>query len=91
MKYRSRSEIVRSILDAANATEGTSRTRLMYKSYLSFNQLKEYLATLQENGLIDYEIGKRCYKITQKGIRLLELQNKMEEIAPIDYINIKNS
>jgi predicted transcriptional regulator len=91
MKYRSRSEIVRSILDAANATEGTSRTRLMYKSYLSFNQLKEYLATLQENGLIDYEIGKRCYKITQKGIRLLQLQNKMEEIAPIDYINIKNS
>jgi predicted transcriptional regulator len=63
----------------------------MYKSYLSFNQLKEYLATLQENGLIDYEIGKRCYKITQKGIRLLQLQNKMEEIAPIDYINIKNS
>lgn len=91
MKYRSRSEIVRSILDAANATEGTSRTRLMYKSYLSFNQLKEYLGTLHENGLIDYEIGKRCYKITQKGIRLLELQNKMEEIAPIDYINIKNS
>ena len=91
MKYRSRSEIVRSILDAANATEGTSRTRLMYKSYLSFNQLKEYLATLQENGLIDYEIGKRCYKITQKGTRLLQLQNKMEQIAPIDYINIKNS
>ena len=91
MKYRSRSEIVRSILDAANATEGTSRTRLMYKSYLSFNQLKEYLATLQENGLIDYEIGKRCYKITQKGTRLLQLQNKMEEIAPIDYVNIKNS
>jgi predicted transcriptional regulator len=91
MKYRSRSEIVRSILDAANATEGTSRTRLMYKSYLSFNQLKEYLATLQENGLIDYEIGKRCYKITQKGTRLLQLQNKMEAIAPIDYINIKNS
>ncbi|HYV52435.1 MAG: winged helix-turn-helix domain-containing protein [Candidatus Nitrosopolaris sp.] len=91
MKYRSRSEIVRSILDAANATEGTSRTRLMYKSYLSFNQLKEYLGTLQENGLIDYEIGKRCYKITQKGTRLLQLQNKMEEIAPIDYVNIKNS
>jgi len=63
----------------------------MYKSYLSFNQLKEYLATLQENGLIDYEIGKRCYKITQKGTRLLQLQNKMEEIAPIDYVNIKNS
>jgi predicted transcriptional regulator len=91
MKYRSRSEIVRSILEAANASEGTSRTRLMYKSYLSFNQLKEYLGSLQENGLIDYEIGKRCYRITHKGTRLLQLQNKMEEVAPIDYVNVKNS
>ncbi len=90
MKYRSRSEIVRSILEAANASEGTSRTRLMYKSYLSFNQLKEYLRTLQENGLIDYEVGIRCYRITEKGIRLLQLQNKLEEIAPINYANIKN-
>ena len=90
MKYRSKSEIVRSILEAANASEGTSRTRIMYKSYLSFNQLKEYLGTLEENGLINYEVGKRCYRITQKGIRLLQLQNKMEEIAPINYVNIKN-
>ncbi|MFZ0896080.1 MAG: winged helix-turn-helix domain-containing protein [Candidatus Nitrosopolaris sp.] len=90
MKYRGRSEIVRSILEAANGGQGASRTRLMYKSYLAYNQLKEYLGTLQENGLIDYEAGMRCYKITKKGIRLLELQNKMEEIAPINYVN-KNS
>jgi len=63
----------------------------MYKSYLSFNQLKEYLGILQENELIDYEAGRRCYRITDKGIRLLQLQNKMEEIAPINYVNIKNS
>jgi predicted transcriptional regulator len=91
MKYRGRSEIVRSILEAANACEGASRTRLMYKSYLAYNQLKEYLAHLQENDLIDYEVGMRCYRITEKGIRLLELQNKMEEIAPINYVDIKNS
>jgi len=52
MKNRSRSEIYRSILETANADEGTNKTKLMYKSYLSFNQLKEYLATLQENSLI---------------------------------------
>ena len=86
MKYRSRSEIVRSILDAANAGEGASRTRLMYKSYLAYNQLKDYLAHLQENNLIDYEVGMRCYRITEKGIHLLRLQNKMEEIAPIKYV-----
>jgi predicted transcriptional regulator len=53
----------------------------MYKSYLSFNQLKEYLGTLQENGLIEYEVGMRRYRITDRGIRVLQLQNKMEEIA----------
>ena len=48
MKYRSRSEIVRSILEATNASEGTSRTRLMYKSYLPYAQLKKHLETLQQ-------------------------------------------
>jgi predicted transcriptional regulator len=81
MKNRSRSEIYRSILETANADEGTNRTKLMYKSYLSFNQLKVYLATLQENGLIEYEVGVRRYRITERGMRVLQLQNKMEEIA----------
>jgi predicted transcriptional regulator len=81
MKNRSRSEIYRSILETANVDEGTNKTKLMYKSYLSFNQLKEYLATLQENGLIEYEVGMRRYRITDRGIRVLQLQNKMEEIA----------
>jgi predicted transcriptional regulator len=89
MKNRSRSDIYRSILETANADEGTSKTKLMYKSYLSFNQLKEYLGILQENGLIEYEEGMRCYRITERGIRVLQLQNKMEEIAPINYVNIK--
>jgi len=39
MKYRSGTEIVRSILYAVNKSQGISRTRLMYKSYISFNHL----------------------------------------------------
>ena len=91
MKYRSRSEIVRSILEAAKVGGGISRTKLMYKSYLAYNQLKEYLETMQEKGLIDYDVEKRFYRTTEKGIRLSELQNKLEEIAPIMYTNTKNS
>ena len=91
MKYRSRSEIIRSILEAANAGEGASKTILMYKSYLAYDQLKEYLGTLQENELIQYEVGMRCYRITEKGMRVLHWQNKLEEIAPINYVNINNS
>jgi predicted transcriptional regulator len=48
------------------------------------------LETLQESALIDYQVGARkCYRITEKGTRLLQLHNKLEEIAPIIYVNIK--
>lgn len=88
MKYRSRSEIVGLLLDAANGG-GATKTKLMYKAYLSFNQLREYLALLVENGLIEYEEGMRTYRTTEKGIHLLRIQNTMNEIAPIGNIKEK--
>jgi predicted transcriptional regulator len=88
MKYRSRSEIVSLLLDAANGG-GATKTKLMYKAYLSFNQLREYLSLLVENGLIEYEEGMRTYRTTEKGIRLLQIQNTMDEIAPIHNIKEK--
>lgn len=44
MKYRSRTDIVSEILEAAQG--GTSKTKIMYKAFLSYAQLKEYLAVL---------------------------------------------
>jgi predicted transcriptional regulator len=85
MKYRSRSEIVGLLLDAANGG-GATKTKLMYKGYLSFNQLKEYLTLLVENALIEYEEGMRTYRTTEKGIRLLKIQSEM---VPIKYIKEK--
>jgi predicted transcriptional regulator len=90
MKYRSRSDIVSLILDAGNGG-GATKTKLTYKAYLSFNRLKDYLADLLENGLLVYEEKKRAYKTTEKGLRLLQLKNRMDEIAPINYSSIKNS
>ena len=88
MKYRSRSDIVGLLFDAANGG-GATKTKLMYKAYLSFNQLREYLALLVENGLIEYEEGMRTYRTTEKGMRLLQIQNTMDEITPINYISEK--
>ena len=88
MKYRSRSEIVGLLLDAANGG-GATKTKLMYKAYLSFNQLREYLSLLVENGLIEYEEGMRTYRTTEKGIRLLQIQNTMDEIVPIRNVKEK--
>jgi predicted transcriptional regulator len=88
MKYRSRSDIVGLLLDAANGG-GATKTKLMYKAYLSFNQLREYLALLVENGLIEYEEGMRTYRTSEKGMRLLQIQNTMDEVVPINYITEK--
>ena len=88
MKYRSRSDIIGLLLSAANGG-GASKTKLMYEAYLSFNQLREYMTLLVENGLIEYEEGMRTYRTTEKGMRLLQIQNTMDEIAPIIYISGK--
>lgn len=56
MKYRSRTDIVSQILEAANG--GASKTKIMYKAYLSYAQLKEYLSVLVENGLLEYQEGE---------------------------------
>ena len=55
MGNRSWTEIVSNILDAANG--GVTKTKIMYKAYLSYNQLREYLSVLIENNLIEYIDG----------------------------------
>jgi predicted transcriptional regulator len=82
MKYRSRTDIVGSILKSANGGRA-NKTKIMYKAFLSFEQLKEYLTVLQEKGLIEYEEEQKTYRTTTKGIRLLQLVNNMEELTPI--------
>jgi predicted transcriptional regulator len=82
MKYRGRTDIVGSILKSANGGRA-NKTKIMYKAFLSFEQLKEYLTVLQEKGLIEYEEEQKTYRTTTKGIRLLQLVNNMEELTPI--------
>jgi hypothetical protein len=40
MKYRRRTDVVGLLLDAANGG-GVTKTKLMYRTYLSLNQLRE--------------------------------------------------
>jgi predicted transcriptional regulator len=83
MNDRSRTEIVGMILEAANG--GASNAKIMYKAFLSFDQLKEYLTLLMENHLLEYEIGKQSYRTTKKGTRLLRIYHQIDElVAPIE-------
>jgi predicted transcriptional regulator len=84
VKYRSRNNIIRDILDAAS-DGGVTRTKIMYKAYLSFGQLKEYLSVLTDNGLLSYDAHTQTFKITEKGLRLLDAYNQMHDMikAPL--------
>ena len=84
MKYRSRTEIVGNILDSANG--GATKTKIMYKAFLSYNQLKEYLSILIENNLIEYLDGTQTYKTTEKGLNLLKIHNEMAELLQVTTV-----
>ncbi|MGI0048592.1 MAG: winged helix-turn-helix domain-containing protein [Nitrososphaera sp.] len=80
MKYRSRTEIVSHILEAANG--GATKTKIMYKAFLSYAQLKEYLAVLADNGLLEYFEAEATYKTTGKGIKFLEIHAQLDVLSP---------
>ena len=79
MKYRSKTEIVSNILDAANGG-GATKTKIMYKAFLSYAQLKEYLSVLTENNLLEYLDGTQTFKTTEKGLNYLKTHNEMGEL-----------
>jgi len=82
MKNRTHHDILAKVLQTAKGCNGITKTRIIYGAYLSSNQLKEYIAYCQGHGLVSYDPGKRVYKTTNKGIRLLEIFEKMLEIVP---------
>jgi len=81
MKYRSRSEITAMIIDSTRS--GASKTKIMYKAYLSYFQVVEYLKHLQQNDLLAYEEGTQLYRATEKGLKFLNLSNDLNEMATI--------
>ncbi len=80
MKYRSRTEIIAMILESLST--GTTKTRLMYKALLSYAQLKEYLAYMQENELIKNDPSTHLYLMTDKGRQFLKAYQKISGIVP---------
>jgi predicted transcriptional regulator len=82
MKYRSRSEIIAMILQAAN--KGATKTRIMYAAYLSYAQVKEYLAFLQTKGLISYEEGTQLFRLTEKGLHYMSTFDEISDMISVN-------
>ena len=60
---------------------GVLKTKIMYEAFMSFSQSEEYVGLLLRNGLLEHDELKKTYKTTEKGLRLLELFNRLHEIA----------
>lgn len=80
MKYRSKDEILASLLQSAAERKTITKTRLMYSSFLSYPQLIEYLEFLTDNELLKFDKIQKSYKITSKGLELLDVYMKMKDM-----------
>jgi predicted transcriptional regulator len=74
MKYRDRVDIISQILEAANGGNVT-RTKIAYKAFLNYSQLKENLAALIQKDLLWYDEDTQTFKTTEKGLRFLDTYN----------------
>jgi predicted transcriptional regulator len=79
-RYRNRIDIIAQLLDAASSP--TTKTRMMYKAMLSYEQLKEYLLMLTENELIGYDKPSQRFTATDKGFQFLNTYEDLSKLIP---------
>lgn len=80
MKYRSRIDIAAAILRISEG--GAIKTRIMYRSFLSFPQLKEYLGLLLEQDMLRHNEEEKTYYTTEKGHRFLKVYGEIDGMIP---------
>jgi predicted transcriptional regulator len=86
MGNRGRNEIVASILQSvinARKDDGIRTTRIMYNSFLSYSMVTHFLKLLTDNGSLEYDELNKTYTITEAGLRVLELHNKIIEMLKV--------
>ncbi len=83
-KNRSRLGVIAAILRVVSGREA-SKTRIMYGAYVSYAQIREYMPTMLEIGLLKASNEQQSlYRIKERGLRFLELYDGLNEMIPID-------
>jgi predicted transcriptional regulator len=73
------------ILQVANCSSNyVTKTKIMYQTFLSYNQLDEHLSFLIRKGLLNYDVNTRTFRITEKGLQFLEAYNLLEDMIKYD-------
>lgn len=61
----------------------------MYKAFLSYEQLKQYLPILMDNYVLQRDEETHTLKITEKGIRFLQIYDEIVNVIDRDNTNYK--
>ena len=86
---RNRIEIIAQILEVVNDSsgdgnggdDGVPKTKIMYKAFLNYAQLKEYLTFLTDNGLLSYDLGTQTFKTSKKALMFLKACNQLDQLT----------
>ena len=80
---RNRIQIIAQILEVVNegSDDGVTKTKIMYKAFLNYAQLKEYLTILTDNGLLSYDVGTQTFKTSKKALRFLKACNQLDQLT----------
>src|SRR5580704_15792184 len=85
MQYRSRTDIIRGVLQAAHG--GATKTRIMYGAFLSYAQVNEYLEFLMSKHLLVLDRTTGRYTQTQECMRFLHVYDKILELCSTTPVN----
>ncbi|MFL6429912.1 MAG: winged helix-turn-helix domain-containing protein [Nitrososphaeraceae archaeon] len=86
MDSRNADETIASILHSAIG--GVTKTTIMYKSFITYDQLNEYLSLLLEKGLIAYQEGEKLYRTTDNGINFVQAAKKSTQFNKILIVGL---
>jgi predicted transcriptional regulator len=80
---RNRIEIIAQILEVVNegSDDGVTKTKIMYKAFLNYAQLKEYLTILTDNGLLSYDVATQTFKTSKNALRFLKACNQLAQLT----------
>ncbi len=78
--YRNRNELICQILDTANCDDGITKSKIMYKAYLSHDKLQEYTMLLIDNGMLHYDSTMRTFRTTEKGRAFLQAYGQIDQM-----------
>jgi predicted transcriptional regulator len=79
MKYRSRTDIISGILQAAEG--GATKTRIMYGAFVSYAQLQDYLSFLLSKGLLAHDPTNGLYTQTEKGSSFMQSYEELRDLC----------